>query len=289
MQLFGTTGCPLIYLLQGSIEMEHAKCTEDGVIYAATNFSRLSPEELGRKRQLLQCPECFVRAFFRHASFNGRAACFGARPHADGCSLAAQDQDRLEEGDDFDVQHIPTGKIVVDFSYGTHEPSNGNSSHGQVLTFDSAALNYDRTDAQASRRLRSLLRMLIKFPAFRDSNILIEIYPYGKIAVRDFFVTLDSVTKLNVGMFRGFWGVITDAQSTTDGSLWLNSGGRDSISFCIDYKFVDLIAKRYRLRNLEDLAGAYILAFGVPHVSTNGKLHVILQEPEYIFLKLVKA
>jgi hypothetical protein len=100
------------------------------------------------------------------------------------------------------------------------------------------------------------VHMLIGLPAFRDSKKAIEVYPFGVIAARDFFVPLEAATSQYSGMFRGFWGLITDAQSAEDGSIWLNSGARESISFCIDYKFVDLIIKRYRFKSLEDFAGA---------------------------------
>lgn len=269
--------------------MEQAKCLEDGIIYTAVSFSRLPPEELARKRQLLQCPECCVRAFFRHVSFNGRAACFGARPHADGCSLAAQDYERLEDSDDFDPQLIPSGKIIVDFSFGAPDLPGHISGSGQASTFDLSAHNYDQHDASGYRRPSSLLRILIEFPAFRTSDKTIEIDGLGQIAAREFFVPLTSATRQHTGIFSGFWGGITDAQTADDGSIWLNSGGRECISFCIDCKFVDLIIKRYRLRSLEDLAGAYILAFGVPHVSINGKLHLIIQEPKFISLRLIKG
>ena len=268
--------------------MEQAKCTEDGVTYTASNFSHLLPEDLANKRRSLYCTECSGPAFFRHSSFNGRAACFGARPHADACSLAVQDNERLENSDDLDALHIPSGKIIVDFSYGTPDlPSDSGS--GQSPTFDRAARNYERSDAPSSRRLSSLLRMLIGSPEFRTSDKIIEISGLGQIAARDFFVPLEFTGKQYSGQFRGYWGLITDAQRTEDGSMWLNSGGRDSLSFCIDSKFVDLMNKRYRLECLEDLAGAYILAFGIPYVSANGKLHVIIKEPEYISLRLIKS
>jgi hypothetical protein len=271
--------------------MDKAYCSEDGIIYTADVLSRLSPNELARKRQLLQCVECFVRAFFRHASFDGRVAHFGARPHAEGCSLAAQDNEHLEDrdGEDVEALHIPNGNIIVDFSFGTPDQPDQVAGSGLVPTQDRTARNFYRPDAHASRRLSSLLRMLIGLPAFRDSRKLIEVYPFGVIAARDFFVPLNAVTSQYYGQFRGFWGLITDAQFTDDGSLWLNSGGRGSVSFCIDYKFVDLMFKRYRIKNLEDFAGANILAFGNLQVSANGKLHVIIQEPEYITLRLLKA
>lgn len=101
--------------------MENAKCTGDGMIYSAPNFSLLAVGDLERKRRLLQCPECGGPAFFRHASPIGRAACFGARPHAAGCGMAAQDYDRNPNGADGDQDplQIPRAKIIVDFDYGS--------------------------------------------------------------------------------------------------------------------------------------------------------------------------
>ena len=76
--------------------MLKARCTEDGRIYTAQEFSQFPVEELARKRKLLQCAECGGSAFFRHASSIGRAACFGARPHSYGCILMAQDYSSTE-------------------------------------------------------------------------------------------------------------------------------------------------------------------------------------------------
>ena len=271
--------------------MEQAKCTEDGQIYSAINFSCLHPNDLAIKRRLLFCPECGGSAFFRQVSFNGRAACFGARPHAEGCNLAAQDNVRHEDrdGEDFDAQQIPNGKIIVDFSYGTSEQSEHVLGFGQDSTFDRVARNSERSDASAHRRLSSLLRMLTRFPEFGSSGKTIEINGLGQLAARDIFVPLKYTGRQYAGQFRGYWGIITDAQNTTDGSIWLNSGGRGSISFCIDVKYVDFINKRYRLKSLEDLAGAYVLVFGKPYISANNKLHVIVEEPEHIALRLLKA
>jgi hypothetical protein len=99
--------------------MDSARCTEDGVIYSAVNFSFLNQVDLARKRRKLECPICGETAFFRNASAIGRAPCFGARPHADGCMLAAYDYVRPEYGNENqDDRLIPGSTIVVDFGYG---------------------------------------------------------------------------------------------------------------------------------------------------------------------------
>jgi len=68
--------------------------------------------------------------------------------------------------------------------------------------------------------------------------------------------------------------------------MWLNSGGRENISICLDSKIVDAIATRYRIDGLEDIAGAYILVLGTPQISQHRKLHVIIDAPEYMALHL---
>jgi hypothetical protein len=75
--------------------MDIARCTEDGVTYTAIDFSNLSKDDLFHKRRLLRCPKCGGPAFFRNASAIGRGPCFGARPHAVGCVLAAQEHEKL--------------------------------------------------------------------------------------------------------------------------------------------------------------------------------------------------
>ena len=79
--------------------MIKAKCTIDNFTYTAVEFAQLQPNELEHKRRFLQCPACGGPAFFRHAAMIGRGPCFGARPHADGCELAAYD---YADGANFD-------------------------------------------------------------------------------------------------------------------------------------------------------------------------------------------
>lgn len=271
--------------------MDTARCTEDGVTYTAVDFSRLPPNNLARKRRLLQCSECGGPAFFRKASRSGRTRCFGARPHIDGCGMAAQDFARLEDGvgDDQDVLHNPGNRIVVDLNFGaqaqtehidgagrTRNPGRGGRYVGDGF----------RPDAQMHRRLSTLLRTLIEAPAFRNSDQIIEINGHGEIAARNFFVPLLSASTQYAGLFRGYWGLLSDARFSEDHTLWLNSGGRDNISFCLSSEYVGVITQRYRVEDEEDLAGAYILALGTCRVSQNGKLYCVIDEPAYMALRL---
>ncbi len=268
--------------------MNNAKCTDDDLIYTALEFSHLISNDLELKRHSLQCPECGGPAFFRHASPIGRAACFGARPHAQGCQLAAQecaDEDR-------EAMHVPGGKIFVDFGYGSPTCPESVECSRQAPNSDRASHSLGdgyRPHVHLFRRLSSLLRMVIAFPAFSDSDQSIVIEGYGEIAARDFFVQVESATSHYSGQLRGFWGAITDAQFAKDQSLWLNSSGRSNMSFCLDSKYVTVFTQRHRIEKLEDFAGAYFLVIGTPRVSSNGKLHLIISGPEYIALRHIHA
>jgi len=258
--------------------MDIAKCTTNGQHYFAVDFSRLPLDELVCKRRMLKCPECGSTAFFRNATFNGsRIACFGARPHSADCGLGTQDLARYDE------IHNAVCKIVVDFNYGaTEQPLYVADTERTRRSVEGGC----RNNVSSHRRLSSLLRILIEFPEFQNSDQPLQINAHVETTANAFFVPLLSVADHYKGHFRGYWGLISNAQFTADKSLWLNSGGRENLSFCLDSKIVDAIAKRYRINGLEDLAGAYILVIGTPQISQNRKLHIIIEVPEYMALRL---
>jgi hypothetical protein len=131
-----------------------------------------------------------------------------------------------------------------------------------------------------------LLRTLIESPAFSGSDTIIEIEGRGNMDAKDFFVPLQYATYQYSGLYRGYWGLISDAKLALDKSLWCNSGGNDNISFCLDHKFIDEIIQRYGIKELEDLAGAYILVMGTPRVAQNGKLYCLVEGGENMALRL---
>lgn len=270
--------------------MNTAFCIEDGITYEAVQFSRLPPIELARKRRFLQCSECNAPAFFRKASRSGRGACFGARPHVEGCDLAALDHEPIDgQGDDEDELNNPGERISVDLNYGARPqqprpvvPSDGRAGNRGRRFVGRGA----RPDAKVHRRLSTLLRTLLEVPGFSQSAQILEIDGRNDIAVRDFFVPIEQVSIDNEGQFRGFWGMLSDARFSQDGTLWLNGGGRDDISFCVSSDHVDDIYHRYHLEDEEDLAGAIVLVLGTLRVSQNGKMYCVISNPAYLAVRL---
>lgn len=218
--------------------MDIARCTEDGQVYTAAGFAALPLIDLERMRQQLTCPECNGPAFFRKGSRTGRAACFGARPHIGRCSLAAQDSERVIEGErtDLDVLNNPAERIVIDLAFGAKprefhgDPNEGQGRAGMAPRYVGGNA---RPNAVMHRRLSSLLRTLIEAPQFSASHQVLEIANLPEIRVCDFFAPLLATHPNLEGQVRGWWGLISDAKDGADGSLWLNSGGRAAMSFCV--------------------------------------------------------
>lgn len=271
--------------------MDIARCNENGQTYTATTFAALPPLDLERMRQQLFCPECDGPAFFRKASRSGRAACFGARPHQEGCGLAAQDSEQVVEGEgtDLDILNNPGERVVVDLAYGAQhrelhgDPMEGTGRAGRAPRYVGGT---PRPDARMHRRLSSLLRTLIEAPHFRLSHQLLEIVGQPEMRVCDFFVPLLTVTPSMQGQVRGWWGSISDAKDGSDGSLWLNSGGRGMISVCIPVEMRAAVLDRFRLEDNEQLAGAYVLVIADLRISQYGKMYCAIESPNHIAVRL---
>lgn len=271
--------------------MDTALCTDDGITYTAVDFSALPPTELACKRRALQCTECCGPAFFRKASRNGQAACFGARPHADNCALAAPEYDLEDDGtgNDQDELHNPGERIVVDFNFGVTNPpihieaSDLPPNRNRPGRHRGAGI---RPDAQTHRRPSTLLHNLIQVPAFRQSEQTVVVEGHDEIPVRDFFVPLSDVSRRHVKLYRGFWGMLSDARFDEDKTLWLNSGSRKNMSFCLRAEQVDGVYARYNVNDEEDFAGAYILVFGTLLESQNGKLYCVIEDPGFVAMRL---
>lgn len=257
--------------------MFSAKCTEDGVNYTAFDFSKLPVGDLERKRHFLICQGCGRSAFFRKKSRSGRAACFGAS-HDLQCEYASPEYNPGNDGpgEPQDQLYNPGNRIVVDFNYGAagdYEVQEDNrlpENRGRRGRYQG---NGQRPNARTHRRLRPLLRDLINVEAFRNSEQIIEIHGQPEIAVRDFFVPFLNVTNDNEGLFRGYWGEIVSVRRSENGTLWLNSGNRQSISFYIDDLFINDAFDHYGIQNDQDFVGAFLLVLAEPLVSQNNKIY----------------
>jgi len=64
---------------------------------------------------------------------------------------------------------------------------------------------------------------------------------------------------------------LPDARIGKDGTLWLNSGGKSSVSCVVTSEIVDALYERYNIGEEEDFAGAFLLILGTKGTGTYGK------------------
>lgn len=270
--------------------MDIAKCTLDGKEYNAVDFEKLPPNELSEKRRNLICTKCGKEAFFRKSSRSGQAACFGARPHADGCFFASAETQQVDdEGGDEDRINNPGQRILIDLNYGAaptrnvdvkpSAPSGDNDGRGRHVGHN------PRPNANMQRRLSTLLRNLINSDTFRLSQQLIEFEERAAMSVNQFFVHFSDVADEHDYEFRGYWGLLTDAKLGQNGNLWLNSGGRGEVSCLIKSELVDAFYTRYHIDDVEDFAGTYFLIIGEKNTSQNGKPYIAATGLERVALQ----
>ncbi|WP_297893344.1 hypothetical protein [Shewanella sp.] len=97
--------------------------------YSVFKFQQLPDEDIERLRQWLICPACGGKAYFRKASKDGKAACFGSRYHqADCIEFKPSAQKSREEQDALEVQQqlVDADALMIDFSRKPrrHSPTN---------------------------------------------------------------------------------------------------------------------------------------------------------------------
>lgn len=137
------------------------------------------------------------------------------------------------------------------------------------------------------RRLSTLLKNLMHGDGFRNSDQLIAM-PAGEFRVRDFFVEFPDIDGGHEREYRGYWGMISDARVDGNGSLWLNSGGRDDVSIVIQDELLKDFGQRFGANDVEDLAGAYVLFLGELRVSQNGKAYLPCNDIQSISVSLAE-
>lgn len=255
--------------------MDVARCTADGRTYSAQSFETLGDALIEAYRRQLVCPECNGPAFFRKESTSGQAACFGARPHANKCSLAAVDSSLGGLSGPDKEERINNGeRIEIDFKYGAgpvvHPSADADEDpSGRGGRFRGGQRS---STAVTHRRLSTLLKNLMLSEDFRTSDQLIAL-PQGEYRVRDLFVRFEDIDAKHLNSFRGYWGMITDAglSKGEPKSLWLNSGASDDVSIVVDASLSEPFLARFPVKDTDEFAGSYVLVFGELKVSNNSR------------------
>ena len=171
--------------------MNFAVYTLDNSVCDAYSFSKLSNNEISQKRKHLICKNCKAKAYFKKRSKSGQSACFGARPHNNGCSLGTEESETcLGTLKNDEKELINLGSLItVDFDFNTTkityiDTSNENID-SKINASKHSSANGTKT-ATSKRKLKSLLNILLNDPNFSKSNQKIDIghkYPYNASSI----------------------------------------------------------------------------------------------------------
>jgi len=270
--------------------MDFAICTLDNSICNANSFSKLSNSEISQKRKHLICKNCKAKAYFKKRSKSGQAACFGARPHNNSCSLGTEESETcLGTLNSNEKELINLGSLInVDFDFNTTKFTHIDTSNEDINSKNNASKHSSANGiktATSKRKLKSLLNILLNDPNFSKSNQKIDIgykYPYNASTI---FRKFEEIVNSDIDKVRGVYGQIFDV-NIFNNSIWINSGGYDDCSIIIENNLQEDFYRIFpKYKDLEELNGVYILCFGKILKSQKNKFYIKLNDISEITFK----
>ncbi|MCP3129961.1 hypothetical protein [Shewanella sp. KJ2020] len=274
--------------------------TEDHLIarttYSVFKFQQLPDEDIERLRQWLICPACGGKAYFRKASKDGKATCFGSRYHqADCIEFKPSAQKSREEQDALEVQQqlVDADALMIDFSRKPRRHSSTNntptalsasktaptskpssiseSSPVPVASSADGQVQEPKTDYQVNTAARTTEK---RVPSQGLEKLLHSLLRGTDLAKSDLWVYTDSDRKYRwraKNLFVNFadadpsdnkphmyWGTISHTDSTMS---WLNPADSKDIGIPIDGVKAKLL-KQFAIEDKRDLEGAGLILFG---------------------------
>ncbi|MEW5836022.1 MAG: hypothetical protein AB1832_13255 [Pseudomonadota bacterium] len=122
---------------------------------------------------------------------------------------------------------------------------------------------------------------MIRSETFSRSSQIIEVTGLVSLRASDFFVHFDDIGPEHMGKLLGLWGTLSDARVSGE-TIWLNTGGPQMPSIPVDAVDESVLLTLSRGSELEDLAGAYVLALGKVDQSGGGKRYVRIRDLSHI-------
>lgn len=267
--------------------MKVAKCTSDERTYTTLDFSKLPPSEMATKRKRLVCPECGAPVFFRKASRDGQSAFFGALAHHQGCSLFLIDNHGLESGQTNELEYRlgDSTKSSPDINILTSaEKALAEIIDNTALADSIQTVERSKPSLQIRPALKDLLEGLALIEFFNRQDQTPENEQVFFDVKKSLLLNFSDLDQGISTVPLGYWGMLTDARLSSEGALWLNTGGTDDLSCVIDNSMVDHFYKRYKLDDEESLAGAYAIIIGRLQTSQRGKKYIKLESLDFIEL-----
>ncbi len=283
-------------MLDAICELETEEHLTARTSYSVFKFQQLSDEDIERLRQRLICPACGGKAYFRKASKDGKAACFGSRYHqADCIEFKPSAQKSREEQDAIEVQQqlVDADALMIDFSRKPRRHSLANkvpttpslnkaaptsksfsiseSSQVSVALPAGAQVQESKTDYQVNTAARTIEK---RVPSQGLEKLLHSLLRGTDLAASDLWVYTDSERKYRwraKNLFVNFanadpldnkphmyWGTISHTDTTMS---WLNPADSKNIGIPIDGIKQPLLAQ-FEIEDKRCLEGAGLILFG---------------------------
>lgn len=270
--------------------MYEAHCGGLGGIVTADQYAALSSPERASYRDSLSCTSCEQPAYFIRRARNGRAACFGARPHLENCQLAAtltddrgsgrlpEDEPRFNRGDELVLQSARPRAIP----HVRHNP--GGDPHtgvGRRYTGIGGA-----RAARSNMGLPTLLRRLVREPDFAENRAMLVMPDDTRMSIRKMCVAvIDADTRFR-DRKRIYWGTIRYVSEDDDGA-WLNLGRAGAPALRLSGVFLDALMTQYGVDDVEDLQGAAFIFYGHLRQSrTSDRMFLFPDDLDWFALRL---
>jgi hypothetical protein len=248
----------------------------------ATVYEDYHPASRQSYADSLSCPGCGQPAYFIRTASNGRAACFGARPHTPDCPLATttitDDEPALTARDVLVIQPVtdPTTPTPP-----RDEPDPRRAA-GAVPRTSSRSGGAGRR----SLGLDTLLRRLIRTPAFRDSDATLVLPGTPRGSIRTLCVEAIEVDLSLQNQRRLYWGTIRYAHSDEDG-VWFNLGRTGAPTLRLNGDTVTGLLDRTGAPDVEDLQGASFLAYVfLRRARTSERMFLFIDDLDWFALRL---
>ncbi|WP_299792884.1 hypothetical protein [uncultured Shewanella sp.] len=265
------------------------------VTYSVFRFQKLSDAEIELYRQSLICPECHGKAYYRKASADGKAACFGSRYHQDNCREFKPSQAKTrEEQDAIEINRVvvDSDAMIIDFA----KPPSVHSSKMSAKPVSKKRPNENQSDTKsgireseqaydtddesvkegknksgntsqpqlpddkrvATQGLEKLLHSLLRGSGLAESDLWVYTDEKYRWRARNLFVNFADAEPTENGAPRMYWGTVSHIDKTMQ---WLNPSDSRDIGIPIE-GFRDSLFKRFNIEERRDIEGAGIIIFG---------------------------
>ena len=268
--------------------MYEAFCGDIGSVVLASDYADFSAGERASYRDSLSCTSCSKPAYFIRRARNGRAACFGARPHGDDCELAAALTDDRGSG------YLPSDEPVFNrsdelllqparvraVSHARHAPG-GEPREGSARRFVGPG---GTRGARSNLGLKTLLRRLVRERSFAANRAMIVLPDNTRMSIAALCVAAFDAEDRHNG--RLYWGTIRYVNEDEDGA-WFNLGWRGAPSVRVDSEFLAELMAEKDLDDAEDLQGAAFLYYGpMRKANASGRLLLFPKDLDWFTLRL---